>query len=231
MSKKTKFLIIPDLHGKQIWKDLVKKIKRDKTIWLGDYLDSFTHTDEELYFNLKDIIDYVNKNKKNNILLLGNHDLPYFLLKENIKIISKVMCPGFRYSMCFKTNELLLNNRKLFLPIYKYKNYLFSHAGISQQYYDLFLDHTKEIDKQINNLFIKRDFNLFARSPQRGGYEKAGGLFWADISELNDPLEGYHQIVGHNMVNDIVKIKKNDKTSIEIIDCLDSKELIYTVEI
>jgi hypothetical protein len=55
---------------------------------------------------------------------------------------------------------------------------------------------------------------------ERGGAEGAiGGIFWADVKELYEPLQGYTQIVGHNRVPDVKDITVNGGRVI-FCDCL-----------
>ena len=70
-------LVFGDIHGRAIWKDIVKKEKYDKVIFLGDYVT--THeliSDEQQLSNFIDILNF----KK------------YFNLKIWNKINSKKFC-------------------------------------------------------------------------------------------------------------------------------------------
>ena len=74
-------LIIPDVHGRDFWKEAVDNNKYDKIIFLGDYADPYDFegiTDEVTIENLKSIIAYKQQNPNKVILLLGNHDLHYY---------------------------------------------------------------------------------------------------------------------------------------------------------
>jgi hypothetical protein len=60
----------------------------------------------------------------------------------------------------------------------------------------------------------------------RGGDKNAvGGIFWADIIELFEPLPGYSQYVGHNRVDDIHEHNYNDG-QITFCDCLYNKKYL-----
>ena len=60
----SKILIIPDLHGRDMWKQHVLQHENsvDKIIFLGDYLDSFTIDTETMINNLLDIVRYKEAN-------------------------------------------------------------------------------------------------------------------------------------------------------------------------
>jgi predicted phosphodiesterase len=39
-----KTLIIPDIHGKSVWKQMIEVESPDRIVFLGDYFDSFDIT-------------------------------------------------------------------------------------------------------------------------------------------------------------------------------------------
>ena len=122
-------LVFGDIHGRTIWKDIIKKEKYDKVIFLGDYVT--THeliSDEQQLSNFIDILNFKKDNLDRVILLRGNHDLW-----------------NFSWGDCtpFPSNKLLSSLRPLFDDfsnlsqwIYIKDNILFSHAGISQIWLD-----------------------------------------------------------------------------------------------
>ena len=71
-----KVIAIGDLHGKDCWKE-VDFSRFDKVIFLGDYTDSFSETDEEIFTNLREIVHLKKTNREKFVLLLGNHDVQY----------------------------------------------------------------------------------------------------------------------------------------------------------
>ena len=87
---------------------------------------------------------------------------------------------------------------ELFQYAYQQGNRIFTHAGIQHSWFvdDFKGDLTQPIAHQLNNPESVQ-FNAMLRlGHARGGrIGKIGGIFWADISELTDPLHGYTQIV------------------------------------
>ena len=84
-----KFLIFGDIHGRTIWKDIIKKENPDITIFLGDYCT--THYDissEDQISNLKEILQYKRDNLDRVILLRGNHKI-FVRLKRNLQRTSR----------------------------------------------------------------------------------------------------------------------------------------------
>ena len=78
-------LVIPDIHGRLFWLDKTKDISDyDKVIFLGDYLDPYKDeniTVKDAIENFKKIIQFKKDNLDKVVLLLGNHDLPYYSQK------------------------------------------------------------------------------------------------------------------------------------------------------
>jgi predicted phosphodiesterase len=76
MKKNTNMLIIPDIHGRDFWKEEVKKTK-DPIIFLGDYTDPYPSEGFDpkvIPGYIKEIIEIPEATR-----LLGNHDLSYIL--------------------------------------------------------------------------------------------------------------------------------------------------------
>lgn len=71
-----KTLILGDIHGRPIWRDIIEKEKPDRVIFLGDYVS--THdmiSSEQQIGELEGILEYKEQNKDTVILLRGNHEI------------------------------------------------------------------------------------------------------------------------------------------------------------
>lgn len=216
-----KILAIGDIHGRDNWKlGLEFYPDADKIIFIGDYTDSFYKTNVEILHNLKEIIEFKKENQERVELLLGNHDFSYYI--RNIMV-----CSGYRPEAFTDLNLLLSENKNLFKITHKIDNYIFSHAGITNAWLNFaknnilkytFDDSIDEIIEGINYLKDTNDhWVLNTLGEKRGGmrYDK-GSPFWADKKELiNDPLDGFNQVVGHTYVGNIEKCD-----NLYFIDCL-----------
>jgi predicted MPP superfamily phosphohydrolase len=227
-----KFLIIPDIHGSSKWKALIEE-PHDYTIFLGDYCDSYTHTNKEIFENLKDVIQYKQDNQ-NCVLLLGNHDVHYALLKT--KLFKSVLCSGFRPEMSHDLNELFTTNVKNFQLAFEYKNYLFTHAGVTKMWADTYLKPDLPIADQLNDLYKTKTDCVFTVGKRRGGWSNYGGPLWTDKSEFDQNilslLPGVHQIVGHTPVPEITTCKHNtDHESVVFCDYLDVSDYALILNI
>ena len=64
----------------------------------------------------------------------------------------------------------------------------------------------------------------YARGGHRGD---TGGIFWADKSELEDPLHGFTQIVGHSRVEEVTERTGPGGGKIVFCDCLRNGLYLY----
>ena len=220
-----KFMIIGDIHGRDIWKNfgdisiLMKgdfEPEFDKYIFLGDYCDSFTFDNLTIKKNLLDIIEFKEKYPDNVILLWGNHDVQY------LYGFGKHGCTGFRPEAYFDLNDIFKRKSLLFQMAYEYKNYLFTHAGIHAGWYKF---RFKDFDDQdtladsLNWAFKMNVNELFDVGFVRGGANDVGGPLWLDKTKAyKKPLKGYHQFVGHTHVKEIKTYVIDDNTTITFCD-------------
>ena len=218
-----KIKVIGDIHGKDTWKKYNNFNDCDIIVFLGDYVDSFYESNETIYNNLEEIIQFKKDNKNKVILLLGNHDNQYLYLYD-----SKYRCSGFRAEAANDLHCLLKDNSKLFVNSYQFNNWIFTHAGIRDNWFKNVYkgDITKNIAEQLNNPKSReqlRDLNNCGW--YRGGWDQEGGIFWADKKEMNKPLKNFNQVVGHTELKEL-KIEKNDKYNsiVYFADCLDNYE-------
>lgn len=118
-----KTLIIPDLHGRNYWKELVNTCVVDNVVFLGDYLDSFHIPSNIQYQNLMDIIEYKQKNEDKATLILGNHDVQY---------VGGIICPGHQKDFHNQYKVIFNQYKNLFVIGKQIGNVLFTHAGLSK---------------------------------------------------------------------------------------------------
>jgi hypothetical protein len=188
-------------------------------IFLGDYIDPYPEeiptpigfqkqykykTYNETVKVLNDIIDYKKKNK-NVILLLGNHDTHY-LFNEIYG------CSRYDHINCGKFEKIYRDNIELFQYAYQDGNNLFTHAGVTNKWVNIFNNTLQSygLKKDYSNMAdvinkmgetesTNRILNVVGET--RGGNSLAGGPTWADYNETErDYLKGINQYVGHNQV-------------------------------
>ncbi len=229
---------IGDIHGSQKWKQ-IDVSKYDHVVFIGDYVDSNTLSDQEIFENLKEIVELKKLYPDKIILLLGNHDIIYLL--------GHIKNSGYRPSMWLQLNEFFTENKNLFQLAFQIDNFLWTHAGVHTGWYQTQILNKKyvmrkngtvieglDIDKSgnvadiLNFCFESNHQPIFDCGLSRGGKQKVGGPFWCDFQEsYKKPLIGYHQIVGHTPQNEIKHYSnyKDKNTSMTYIDCLGEKKI------
>ena len=225
-----KFVTISDIHGRVDWKK-INPNEYDKIVFIGDYVDSFDILPVEILHNLKQIVELKKQYPDKVVLLLGNHDVAY--------IVPDQKCSGFQAGMLWDYKELFMSNIELFQVAYEYKNYLWTHAGVSMGFYKQYLSQimkeSETIGETLNRKWkesLKEKWMpLFQNSFYRGGSKAIGGPLWADKQEMVNKLPvGIHQIVGHTPVMEIKTIypKQNDlETSVTFTDVLGAVSTRY----
>jgi predicted phosphodiesterase len=222
-------IAIGDVHGRDTWKEIEDR-KVDQIIFIGDYVDPHRPIpDFEVIRNLEEIIAFKKDKPESVTLLLGNHDAQYLHYPL-------YPCSGHRADLQETFGSLLLDNADLFQIAWQHGRYLFTHAGISQGWYDRHLTTLNELQgnslaETLNTVHSSayRDI-LFEVGPSRGGWHPYGGPVWADQSETRQGyLADYHQVVGHSRVRDFEHYG-DDKASVTYIDVGDTQVRFYEIE-
>jgi len=222
-----KINIIPDIHGSDKWKTVIDE-SANHIVFLGDYCDSFDHSNEQIINNLLDIIEFKKQNSEKVILLIGNHELPYIYLGDN-----QYYCSGHRPEIASMLHDILLQNLELFQNAFQVKDFLFTHAGVQNHWFTKVFKGNieKNIAEQLNYPESREQFkSLYHVGYRRWGSHSVGGIFWCDRMELLKPLKGYIQIVGHTRRKEVLKQVRKDST-VWFCDCLEHLEkpiILYT---
>jgi predicted phosphodiesterase len=241
--------IIGDIHGREKYKEIIDDAmsKARKVILLGDYIDpypisektpdtkskySFMYNKEYIYPKFEDtikILDDIIQIKKSNlnkiILLIGNHDAHY--LFDDIEISSR-----YDSKNATKIKSIYKNNFDLFQYAFQTKNKLFTHAGISNGWYnthssilkDFGLNDDKSNFMEVFDNISKSRYNYILNivSYIRGGDSLYGGITWADFDETyKNNLDGFDQYVGHSKVKNIITMT-NENGTITYCDVLNN---------
>lgn len=217
-------LIIPDVHGRDFWKDPVIKTLTNtnaKIIFLGDYTDGYpnewNHDFDYLQHtvdNFQEIIDLKKKFPDRVTLLIGNHDCGY-AIGDNI--CSSRMDRRHRRQL----EKMFDENRELFqLAKETYiadRHIIFSHAGILKGWVESVWgaeecgEPTFNVVDQLNQAWWEDQYGVlnalgdYDRYRGWGGYEY-GSPVWSDIRSWVrvTPKETYgYNIVGHTQLDNV----------------------------
>lgn len=223
-------IAIGDVHGRDAWEEIKHK-PADQIIFIGDYVDPHRPIpDFEVLRNFEEIIAFKKSDPGRITLLLGNHDAQYLHYP-------RYPCSGHRADLQETLGKLFLENEGLFQIAWQHEGYLFTHAGLSQSWYDHHLETLNDFGKKnlaaALNAIHKSEYRdiLFEVGRSRGGWHRHGGPIWADQSETrHDYLADYNQIVGHSRVKDF-EYYGDETSSITYIDVGDTQVRFFEIEL
>lgn len=195
----SKILIVPDVHGRAFWHRALELVAQvDQIVFLGDYLDPYSH--EGISFDLaleefNKILEFKKEYPDLITLLIGNHDMHY-IIKDFMD------CSRRNTDMLDQLHKLYNSNLDLFNLIHIEDDWLFSHAGVYKGWMDKY-EFTLD-DLNLKTFLGSHWPALEDLSMYRGGYNFVGSCVWADIRESvkNELFPGYKQVVGHTQLND-----------------------------
>lgn len=196
-----KTLILGDIHGRTCWRDIIEKENPDRIIFIGDYVSAHDKdiTIEQQCSNLEDILNFKEGFGENCILLRGNHDMQHLAY-------SWAECSGYfshvaQWMVGIKDRFLRLTQW-----VYIQDDLVFSHAGISQDFWNYLNlgDPTKENILKINEI---EPSAIFGFTPNRisdyYGDSTTQPLTWIRPGTLIFcAIPGWNQVVGHTRLNE-----------------------------
>jgi hypothetical protein len=195
----SKILIVPDVHGRAFWHRALELVDQvDQIVFLGDYLDPYSH--EGISFDLaleefNKILEFKKEYPDLITLLVGNHDMHY-IIKDFMD------CSRRNTDMLDQLHKLYNSNLDLFNLIHIEDDWLFSHGGVYKGWMDKY-EFTLE-DLNLKTFLGSHWPALEDLSWYRGGYNSVGSCVWADLRESvkNELFPGYKQVVGHTQLNE-----------------------------
>ena len=147
------------------------------------------------------------------ILLLGNHDVHYYCDEAPI---------GTRYNLelGWEIEERFTMFAECLQCAYSERGILFTHAGVSDAWFhhDFEGDADADIAAQLNARCTDRA--IFHCGASRGGPHPHGGIYWAGKSEMEHPLRGTTQVVGHTRTDGVERIESGEGV-VYCCDCLE----------
>jgi hypothetical protein len=157
-----KLIAIGDIHGRDIWKQIVaKEHDADEFVFVGDYFDSFTVKGVDQINNFLDIIDFKKQSPKTTAkvtLLIGNHDYHYY------PGIDDTGTAGYQTLLAPSIKHVVDDNKQYLQVAYQVGEFVFTHAGLSSEWLDDMV-----IDWDVNNMVDKVN-ELFQYQPNKVAY-------------------------------------------------------------
>jgi hypothetical protein len=196
-----KQLILGDIHGRSIWKDILNKHEDvDRVVFIGDYVDTHESITGELQLNnLLDIIEYKKNNSEKVILLVGNHDYQYWPGSPDIGNYS-----GFQRKMLSKFQETFRDNKKLFQICFEDEyGTVYSHAGFTKSF----------VNKKLGHFDVSYINDIWRHSPETFCFYKSDwsscgndinqSCIWVRPGSLFEDSIDKFQIIGHTTIKEI----------------------------
>ena len=215
-----KILVLGDIHGRTTWKHIIDKESPDKVVFLGDYVSTYYDIlERDQVDNLVEILKYKESHSSGVVLLRGNHDM------EALGYEWAACFPVFRSKFLFWEKNAKLRDR--FLKdtqwVFRENNILFSHAGVSQTWFDILKEKYSTTVKDIV------DINLLEPSKDFGfttGVDNPSDSFGNSIYQpctcirldalIRSAVPGTH-VVGHSTTMEVFhlvdKIPEEEKNS------------------
>ena len=241
-----KTVFIGDIHGRDIWKQIVEaEADADKIVFVGDYFDSFDVPGVVQLQNFLDIIEFKKNTDKEVVLLFGNHDYHY------MPGFTGMGYSGYQGALAFQFRDAIDQNLEHLQMAHLHENILCSHAGVSVEWLeDKFgkekddsmygwhcddLNGVQSIVDLINDYFRNKPsiFEFSARAWDPYGDNTFQTPIWVRPRSLmvankdSSLKKRVAQIVGHTGVNNIFDSfnasKKSMGNKYYLIDALASK--------
>jgi predicted phosphodiesterase len=238
-----KLVAIGDIHGRDIWKQIVAKEHddTDEFIFVGDYFDSFTVKGLDQINNFLDIIEFRNTSIYHKVtLLIGNHDHHYY------PGVDDSGTSGYQTLLAPSIKHIVSENKQYLQAAYQSGEFLFTHAGLSSEWLNdnIVMWDVPNLAMYVNDLFYYQPQKLAYRSYKQvgdkvygvGGYgnETFQGPLWIRPKALmtvnRDTLrKQIIQVVGHTP-QDTIDIKgKSTGGRYYFIDTLEYGQNQYLV--
>lgn len=200
-----KVLVIGDVHGRDLWKTLIKT-NWDHCVFIGDYFDSFDIKGTVQYENFNEILKFKRSNPDKVTLLVGNHDISY--------LDSFCQCSGYQNHIAYLIKTVLepLVASGEIQACKVIGDHIFTHAGITKTWYDKYqidelIESMSGLEEAINEL-LKAKVRAFCfqdpppkmsiRSISYYGDNIWQSPMWVRPDSLiEDKIDGYVQVVGH----------------------------------
>lgn len=199
-----KIVVIGDIHGRFVWRNIIDQEMADIFVFLGDYVSDEKTSGNWQIANLMSILKFKEDNPKRVILLRGNHDMQHL---------------GYSWAKCSGLNSYVLEKmskmKKRFECdtqwIYTADNVIFSHVGITRTWLQS-IGLSESTINEINKINPNESLGFISDSSCDSiGTSKTQGITWVRPNTLiKDSIKDVTQIVGHTPVKEICKKENNE---------------------
>jgi hypothetical protein len=177
-----KLVAIGDIHGRDIWKQIVaKEHDVDEFIFVGDYFDSFTVKGPDQINNFLDIIEFKKQSKVPVTLLIGNHDHHYY------PGVDDSGTSGYQTLLAPSIKHVVGDNKQYLQAAYQVGEFVFTHAGLSSEWLDDSIEgwNVDNVVEKVNELFQYQPGKIAYRS-----YKQIGDQVYGAQGYGNEAFQG-----------------------------------------
>ena len=227
-----KLVAIGDIHGRDIWKQIVETEQPNIVVFVGDYFDSFNIPGIDQIHNFKNIIQWKLDNPQCKVvMLIGNHDFHYMNVCDEYY-------SGFQRELYIPIGEVLEINRHHLRMAYRCDDLVFSHAGITPEFLLKNGWDEQDVVEFINDLWYFQPYKFKFADNGYGHSDPYGddvfqGPLWIRPKSLMKACQEVKktmiQVIGHTAVKEIDAKGKTTGGRYYFIDCLDNtpEYLVY----
>ena len=201
-TRKTKeykrIVVLGDIHGRTVWKDIIAKEQPDQVIFLGDYVSTHEfYPEEDQVSNLKEILRFKDEHPET-ILLRGNHDLQHLGYDW-------AQCSGYFPFVAIEMERLKDEFLAKTQWIHVMGDTIFSHAGISKVWLEannLTLDDINALEpSELFGFSTSDPRDLYGNSPEQSP------TWIRPMALVGVMIPDYDQVVGHTPVEHCFNVK------------------------
>jgi hypothetical protein len=177
-----KLVAIGDIHGRNIWKQIVaKEHDADEFVFVGDYFDSFTVKGPDQINNFLDIIEFKKQSKVPVTLIIGNHDHHYY------PGVDDSGTSGYQTLLAPSIKHVVGENKQYLQAAYQVGEFVFTHAGLSSEWLDdsIVMWDVPNLAMYVNDLFYYQPQKLAYRS-----YKQVGDQVYGAQGYGNETFQG-----------------------------------------
>jgi hypothetical protein len=177
-----KLVAIGDIHGRDIWKQIVaKEHDADEFVFVGDYFDSFTIKGPDQINNFLDIIEFKERSKFPVTLIIGNHDHHYY------PGVDDSGTSGYQTLLAPSIKHIVDDNKQYLQAAYQVGEFVFTHAGLSSEWLDDSIEGwgVSNMVYKVNELFYFQPNKIAYRS-----YKQVGDQVYGAQGYGNETFQG-----------------------------------------